>query len=127
MTTDADTKLGSKVEAETAQPEANTSVRLPTLRLANQSVVEINSITADQANETVAVSGTVTKQVPLLEGELYQIQDDSDSLWVLSDKPSPAVGESATVEGVVRYEAIVVGEIDAGEVYLQAQSHRQNQ
>jgi hypothetical protein len=112
--------------AKTDNPTADGSVRLPTIRLASRATVSIASLTAERANDTVTVSGTVAQRVPLLEGWLYQVSDDSGSLWVLNDRSAPDVGENATVEGVVRYEAIVIGEIDAGEVYLQEGSSRQS-
>lgn len=99
------------------------SVRLPSL-LANRSVVDIGSITADKDDKTVAIAGTVAQRSALLEGWLYEIRDDSGSLWVMSDSSTPEVGEAATVQGVVRYEPIVVGDIDAGSVYLQEQSYQ---
>ncbi len=108
------------------QSKSDSSPRLPTIRLANLAATDIGSLTADQAEDTVTISGTVSQRVPLLEGWLYQVSDDSGSLWVLSDRTSPEVGETATVEGVVRFEEIVVGEIDAGEVYLQEASSRQD-
>jgi hypothetical protein len=111
-------------EPAVSTPPSNRSARLPVIGLANRAAVDINSLTADQADETVTIAGTVAKRVPLLEGWLYQVSDNSGSLWVLNDRSAPEVGESATVEGTVRYEAIVVGEIDAGEVYLQEQSSR---
>ncbi len=111
-------------KADTSKPE--TSVRLPIIGLANRSTVPINSLTADQAEMTVAIAGTVAQRAPLLDkGWLYQVSDDSGSVWVLSDRTSPQVGETVTVDGIVRYEAIVTGEIDASEVYLQEQSSRQ--
>ena len=33
--------------------------------------------------------------------------------------------QQVTVEGTLRYEPIVVGEIDAGDVYLEEQAYRQ--
>lgn len=113
----------SGAKADISKPE--TSARLPLIGLANQSTVPIASLTADQAETTVTIAGKVAQRAPLLnKGELYQVSDDSGSMWVLSDHPSPQVGETVTVEGVVRYEAIVTGEIDASEVYLQEQSSR---
>ena len=91
------------------------SVRLPSL-LANRSAVAIDSITADQDDKTVAISGEITQRSAVLEGWLYEIRDDSGSLWVLSDDSKPEIGETAKVQGVVHYEPIVVGEVDAGDV-----------
>ena len=120
---DSSAAEGSGTKADSSKPE--TSVRLPMIGLANRSTVPIDSLTADQAETTVAIAGTVAQQAPLLEkSELYKVSDDSGSIWVLSDRPSPQVGETVTVEGIVRYEAIVTGEIDASGVYLQEQSDR---
>ena len=105
--------------AEAAKPE--TGVRLPSLRLTARSAAEIASLSADQADKRIVVSGTVIRRSALLEGWLYQVQDNTGSLWVQSDRTAPAVGESTTVEGTLRYEQIVVGEVDASDVYLQAQ------
>lgn len=115
----------SGAKADTSKPEK--SVRLPAIGLANRSTVSIDSLTADQAETTVAIAGTVMQQAPLLAEEwLYKVSDDSGSVWVMSDRPSPEVGKTVTLEGTVRYEDIVVGEINAGEVYLQQQASRRS-
>lgn len=117
-------------EVTQASPDAPASsnlpsVRLPSIRLSNRSTVTIESLAADKADDTVSIEGTVVQRVGILEGSLYQVQDDTGSLWVLSDSAGPEVGQLATVDGVVRYEAIVVGEIDAGDVYLEEKDYRQ--
>jgi len=121
----------TKAETESAATKMPGTMRLPEIRLSNRAVVDINSLSVDQIDETVTIAGTVAERVPLLEGWLYQVRDDSGSLWVVGDQSAseiaPEKGEAVMVEGVVRYEAIVVGEIDAGEVYLQAQSSREGQ
>jgi hypothetical protein len=105
-----------------ATPEA--SGPLSGLRLANRGTTEIGNITTEQTDKNVTVAGSVAQVASLLEGSLYRLQDESGSLWVRSDRPAPRVGETATVEAVVRYEAIVVGQINAGSLYLQEQTYR---
>lgn len=100
---------------------------LPTVRLTNRSVLEIDSVAAEQVDQTVAIAGTVTQRVALLDGWLYQVSDDSGSLWVLTHSSAPALDEAVTVEGIVRYEAIVVEEIDAGEIYLEETADQQRE
>ncbi|MEL6815806.1 MAG: hypothetical protein AAFP03_13480 [Cyanobacteria bacterium J06598_3] len=102
------------------------AVRLPSIRLSSRSTVTIDSLAADKANDSVSVEGRVVQTVGILEGSLYQVQDDTGSLWVLSDRTGPEVDQRVTVAGVVRYEAIVVGEIDAGDVYLEEKDYRQH-
>lgn len=108
-------------------PSADISVphlRLPTIRLSNRSVVPIESLMADSADESVTIQGTVAQRVALLDGWLYQLRDETGSLWIVADGSEPDVGQQVTVEGTVRYEAITVEDIDAGEVYLEEQAYR---
>lgn len=109
---------------ETPPAADEPAVRLPSIRLSRRSAVPIASLMAERADETVAISGTVAEKVAVLDGWLYQVQDESGQIWVLSNQSDPTVGETATVEGVVRYEAIVVDEIDAGEVYLEENAYQ---
>ncbi|MGD1865041.1 MAG: hypothetical protein ACFB0D_10835 [Phormidesmis sp.] len=103
----------------------NPSVRLPSIRLSRRAVVPIDSLMAERESDKVAVSGTVTQRAAILNGWLYKVEDDTGSLWVQTEQSEPEVGAIATVEGTVRYESIVVGEIDAGSVYLEEQAYEQ--
>ncbi len=113
-------------EVGTSAPASEFPVRFPAIRLSNRPVVTIDSLMADKDSEKVAVEGTVAARVGILEGWLYQLDDGTGSVWVLSDGSEPEVGQLATVEGVVHYEAITVGDIDAGDVYLEEQAYRQS-
>ena len=100
------------------------AMRLPSIRLANLSVTSIDALSQDKADKKVAVGGKVVQRSALLDGWLYQVRDDSGSLWILTDDTAPQINEAVVVEGLVRYEPIVVGEIDASDVYLEEQAHR---
>lgn len=91
--------------------------------LTGQSVVRIDSLKSDQADQTVAIAGNITQRVALLEGWLYQVQDETGSVWVVARGSEPEIGQVALIEGTVRYEAIVVDSIDAGEIYLEEQAY----
>ncbi|MEO1619747.1 MAG: hypothetical protein AAFU53_01805 [Cyanobacteria bacterium J06632_3] len=117
----------SAPDAEATDAGRESSLRLPAIRLTNRPVVPIASLMTDNVDETVAISGQVAQKVSMLDGWLYQVEDETGSLWVLSDRTAPTIGESATVEGIVRYEAIVVDEFDAGEVYLEEKFYREGE
>ncbi|MEM9944967.1 MAG: hypothetical protein AAF810_02770 [Cyanobacteria bacterium P01_D01_bin.36] len=123
--TDSPTETGDGTApvSPNAESETSSSVRLPSIRLSRRSVVPIDSLMADREADTVAVSGTVTQRSAVLSGWLYEVKDETGSLWVLTERSEPAVGAIATVEGIVRYEPIVVGEIDAGSIYLEEQAY----
>jgi len=73
--------------------------------------------TQDQ-KATVYVQGKVEKRVPLLQGQVYQVNDSTGSMWVVSKQDNLQEGESAVFQGKVRYESITIGGQQFGEVYL---------
>lgn len=115
---------GQPPDAESLPSDGPPAVRLPAIRLSRRAAVPIASLAADRVEETVAVSGNVAQRVAVLDGWLYQVQDETGSVWVVTDRSEPTVGDVATVEGTVRYESIVVEGIDAGEVYLEETTYR---
>lgn len=72
----------------------------------------------------VQVEGEVQKQAPLLSQSLYQIADDTSTVWVISNDSAPEVGSTLQIQGVVRYEQILVSGSDLGEYYLQETARR---
>lgn len=84
----------------------------------------IQSLSPDRVNQTVHVEGSVLQRAPLLNGELYQLQDNTGTVWVLSARPSPSVDEVVSVVGILRYEPISVDGVDIGEYYLEESSRR---
>ncbi|MGB3571776.1 MAG: hypothetical protein WA783_07805 [Phormidesmis sp.] len=117
------TVADTRVETPATDLKAS-SPRPPAIRLSNRPVVTIDSLVPEQADDEVTISGAITQQATLLDGWLYQVQDETGSLWVRTNRAEPTVGELATVEGILRYESIMVGEIDASDLYLEEQSYR---
>ena len=73
-------------------------------QLKNQSVVEIE--------------GIVINVAPFLDGGAYQIQDETGTVWVKSDRPLPTKGKTVKVRGELSYQAIFIGQEKLGESYL---------
>jgi len=115
-------EMSSQTGSGESSPEM--AVRLPSLRLANRASAEIGSLTEDEVGKTVVISGEVIQRSALLDGWLYLVQAENDSVWVLTDKDSPQLEDAVTVEGVVRYESVLVEDVDASGVYLEEKSHR---
>lgn len=113
----------AEVSSET--PAAEAPARLPAFRLSSQPATAIDSLTDEQVDDTITVSGKISQRAAVLEGWLYQVQDETGSLWVLTDRDAPEVGDSVTVEGAVRYEPIVVDDINVSEFYLEEKADRQ--
>lgn len=69
------------------------------------------------AGITVTVEGIVGDRVPLVGGQIVELQDGSGSLWVVSADTTRQPGESARIRGNVQVEAFDTDAIPA-EVYL---------
>lgn len=80
-------------------------------------VKSIQQVTAQSSGEPAQVGGVVQKQIPLLEQWLYQIEDASGNLWILTETPPPAVGTQITLKAEIQYEPILMGGVDIGEHY----------
>jgi hypothetical protein len=66
----------------------------------------------------VQVSGTVGDRVPLVDAQIYQLQDETGSVWVLTTDTSIQSGDRLTVEGRVEIEVIELGNSTMQERYL---------
>lgn len=81
------------------------------------SVKSIQQVTSQDNGDTTRVAGVVRQQVPLVEQWLYQIEDASGSLWVLTPSPPPSVGSQVTLEAQIHYESVLMEGAEVGEHY----------
>ncbi len=83
-------------------------------------VVNIRNLTHEQNTEaTVYVRGKVIRQVPLVDWRVYQLQDTTGSIWVLSKKTNLRPQEQVLIKGKVRHKSIPIAGKDFGEVYVE--------
>jgi hypothetical protein len=72
-------------------------------------------------NSTVYLKGTVGDRAPLLDGQLYQLQDQTGKIWVLSPETQLRTGEQVLIKGQVRYQSIPIAGKERGDVYIEQQ------
>jgi hypothetical protein len=85
-------------------------------------VIHIRDINPEQdKNTTVYLQGKVAHRVPLLELQMYQLQDASGRIWVLTDQKDLQLNDKVLIKGNVRYQSIPLVGKDFGEVYVQEQ------
>jgi RecJ-like exonuclease len=74
-------------------------------------------------NERVQLEGTVVDRAPMIDAVVYQLQDETGQIWVLSTEPTvePIVqtGDRVLVRGIVRFESILLEEQEFGEAYIE--------
>lgn len=71
-----------------------------------------------QRYSTVYVRGAVGNQVQLLGTWVYEVQDHTGTIWVLTAQPGLDPGDQIWIEGKVRYQAIAIKGQELGEAYL---------
>lgn len=85
-------------------------------------VTNIRDIDSKQDNNaTVYLQGKVAHRVPLLESQMYQLQDASGRIWVLTDQKDLQLNDEVMIKGNIRFQSIPLAGKDFGEVYVQEQ------
>jgi hypothetical protein len=85
-------------------------------------ITPIQGLKPEQNNTTLYIQGKVEKIVPLLSNRrVYQINDSTGKIWVLTNQTGLKVGEQAVIKGQLRYQSIPLAGKDFGEVYLEEQ------
>jgi hypothetical protein len=84
----------------------------------------IARIQTNHNGQSVRLVGTVTQRALFLQGGAYQLQDESGSIWVLTQEPVPEVGDRLTIQGEIAYDAIAVNGQDLGELYVNEQERQ---
>jgi hypothetical protein len=68
---------------------------------------------------TVYIQGRVTKQAPLVKQQVYQIDDTTGKIWVVTRQKNLQEGQQVVFKGKVRYQSIPLAGKEFGEVYLE--------
>ena len=118
--------LGCSAVGETRSPLLELKMPRPIARLITQStpIEEIHTQFPPSENP-VYLSGRVQQSIPLLEGWIYQLKDDTGSIWVVTQTSAPTTGEEILIKGLARYEPILVAGEDLGEYYIEEQEQIQ--
>jgi len=85
-------------------------------------VANIRDIKPERDNDaTVYLRGKVVRQVPLVDWRMYQLQDSTGKIWVLTNKADLRLQDQILIQGKVRYHSIPIEGKDFGEVYVEEQ------
>jgi hypothetical protein len=68
---------------------------------------------------TASFGGQVTRYLPLLDGSLYQVTDNSGAIWVKTATNPPDLGQQVSLRATLRYESILMRGQDIGEHYAE--------
>ncbi len=83
-------------------------------------VTPIRNIKPDSNNQiTVYVQGKVEKYAPLIKKWVYQINDSTGKIWVVTNQINLKEGEQVVFKAKVHYQSIPLAGKEFGEVYLE--------
>lgn len=71
---------------------------------------------------TVQLQGTVGDRVPLIGAEVYELKDETGTIWVLTRDRRLKTGQQVKIEGKIQIEAIEIAGQTTQEVYIEQQS-----
>jgi len=72
-----------------------------------------------KADYIVRLRGTVGDRAPLLNGQVYQLQDSTGKIWVLSSDTTLETGDQVLIRGRVRFQSIPLAGQEQGEFYIE--------
>lgn len=81
-------------------------------------LTSVSNIQNKKDGRTIYVRGTVINRSPFLGSAAYQLQDETDTVWVFTDNPLPDRGTSVFIKGKVRQESLPFKEKELGGFYL---------
>ncbi|MGI2909242.1 hypothetical protein [Tolypothrix sp. VBCCA 56010] len=82
-------------------------------------VTPIRELKPRQDKGTVYIQGKVNSSVPLVKQQVYQINDSTGKIWVLTNQTDWKEGQSVVVKAKVNYQSIPLGGKEFGEIYLE--------
>lgn len=70
-------------------------------------------------NSVVTVKGVVGDRVPILDGTVYELQDSTGKIWVLTQKQPPNSGQEVIITGKLRFKSIPLNGQEQGSIYIE--------
>jgi membrane protein implicated in regulation of membrane protease activity len=77
-----------------------------------------SQIEQQKPNTEISLIGKVINVAPFLRGGAYQLEDNTGSIWVITEEDLPTKGEQIKIKGIIKQENIVIETQDFSEYYL---------
>ncbi|MBD2022759.1 hypothetical protein H6F43_21485 [Leptolyngbya sp. FACHB-36] len=81
--------------------------------------------TATKQNATVHLKGRVGNRVPIVGASVYELQDSTGSIWVLSTQSPPNSGDEVFIKGTLRSQRLQQNNQTQDSVYVEQQEQLQ--
>lgn len=81
-------------------------------------ITAVATLLEESPSQQISAQGQVTQVAPLLSGGLYELTDETGSLWVMTTEVLPPLDSTLRVQGQLQQESIPVEGVEFGGVYL---------
>ncbi len=82
-------------------------------------VIKIETIKQKKSGKVVYLTGKVTQQAPFINTAAYQIQDETGSVWVVTEQTPPSIEQKIAIKGKIQYQSLPFAEQELGDFYVQ--------
>ncbi len=101
------------------QPKNSPAVNAPSSPAPSSPAPKIGELQKAPRQSVVSLRGKVGQQATIVGGTVYELQDPSGSIWVLSRQAAPKPGEEVSIRGILRYESIPLNGKEQGSLYVE--------
>jgi hypothetical protein len=82
-------------------------------------MITIDRVASQKSGKIVYLTGQVTHLAPFLDNKgAYQLQDNRNRIWVVTQNSLPAKNSQITIKGKIEYQSLPFAERDLGEFYV---------
>ncbi len=81
---------------------------------------------ATRRDMPVQLQGKIGKRVPLLDGIVYELQDGTGTIWVLTQEPLPPSGDTVVIQGKLRQQTIQLNHRTQTSTYVEQEKQLQH-
>lgn len=101
----------------------NSSIQSVNFAIDPMTIAALKQMSTETSAHTkiVQIKGKVGNRAPLLGKTAYELQDSTDSIWVLATDPIPNAGDEVVIQGKLLYQSILINGKEQGSAYIEQQ------
>ena len=82
------------------------------------SLIEIGNVQQKRKGKVVYLTGKVSHTAPFVGNSAYKLQDDTGSVWVVTENSTPILGKVISIKGKIQYQSLPFAERELGDFYV---------
>jgi hypothetical protein len=81
------------------------------------SPINIINVENQKSGKVIYLTGRVTHLAPFVGNAAYQLQDDTGSIWVVT-QTAPKLNSTINIKGKIQYQSLPLAETELGDFYI---------